>query len=213
MNYFMWIALLLTLLLIWTSFQKQTINKKSEKIGVAGENKIARLLSNENGYVLQNLYIPTGNGRTTELDLVFISAKGIFVIESKNYNGEITGKVSDKDWRVRYANGKSFTLYNPIMQNEGHIRALRNVKWWFGIPIHSVIMFGDGANIDGVMHLGNVMKVKDLIGYVQNIQTRTTIPEKKVVRIHNQLKCYTDVSGAAKRNHVKNVKRAKKRRN
>lgn len=40
-----------------------------------------------NGNILHNLYIPYNNGKTSEIDILFITKKGIFVIESKNYSG------------------------------------------------------------------------------------------------------------------------------
>ena len=43
------------------------------------------------GYVLRNIYVPKNNGETSEIDVVFITQKGIFVIESKNYSGWIFG--------------------------------------------------------------------------------------------------------------------------
>ena len=48
-----------------------------------------------NGNILHNLYIPYNNGKTSEIDILFITKKGIFVIESKNYSGWIYG--SEKD--------------------------------------------------------------------------------------------------------------------
>lgn len=38
-------------------------------------------------HILTNLYIPRKDGTTTEIDLIYLSRHGIFVIESKNYSG------------------------------------------------------------------------------------------------------------------------------
>lgn len=55
--------------------------------GEFGEYLITYALENNNigGYikVLKNLYIPIGYGKTTEIDVVMIHRKGIFVFESK----------------------------------------------------------------------------------------------------------------------------------
>ena len=40
--------------------------------------------------ILPNLYIPTEDG-TTEIDLVYVTTSGVYVIESKNYSGWIYG--------------------------------------------------------------------------------------------------------------------------
>ncbi|WP_261381465.1 nuclease-related domain-containing protein [Paenibacillus cremeus] len=49
-----------------------------------------------------------------------VSPYGIFVIETKNYYGEIKGTRKDNQWSV----SNRFKMYNPIMQNYGHIKAL-----------------------------------------------------------------------------------------
>ncbi len=41
------------------------------------------------GKFLFNLYLPDGNNATTEIDILLICSKGLFVIESKNYDGWI----------------------------------------------------------------------------------------------------------------------------
>lgn len=47
---------------------------------------------------LFNVYIPKKNGETTEIDVMMISKKGIFVFESKNYSGWIFGSEDQKNW-------------------------------------------------------------------------------------------------------------------
>lgn len=41
------------------------------------------------GKALRNLQIPKDNGDTSEIDVVYITQKGIFVFESKDYSGWI----------------------------------------------------------------------------------------------------------------------------
>ncbi|MFD1773506.1 nuclease-related domain-containing protein [Paenibacillus rhizophilus] len=50
------------------------------------------------------------------------SPYGLFVIETKNYNGEIKGGRKDKYWSV----SNRYKMYNPLMQNYGHIKALES---------------------------------------------------------------------------------------
>lgn len=38
------------------------------------------------GRILRNIYVPKDNGETSEIDLLYITQKGIFVFESKNYS-------------------------------------------------------------------------------------------------------------------------------
>ena len=65
-------------------------------IGRYGEALTARELKlvdlfGRKGKILRNVYIPKDNGETSEIDVLYITQKGIFVIESKNYSGWIFG--------------------------------------------------------------------------------------------------------------------------
>ncbi|MCU6795162.1 NERD domain-containing protein [Paenibacillus sp. WQ 127069] len=59
----------------------------------------------------------------SQTDHVVITPYGLFIIETKNYNGEIKGNKNDKYWSV----SNRFKMYNPFMQNYGHIKALEQV--------------------------------------------------------------------------------------
>lgn len=76
------------------------------------------------GKVLRNIYIPKDNGETTEIDVIFITQKGIFVIESKNYSGWIFGDEKSTYWTVMLPNKEKNRFYNPIKQNQTHIKWL-----------------------------------------------------------------------------------------
>lgn len=73
--------------------------------------------------VLKNVYLPL-KGKTTEIDLVMIHEKGIFVFESKNYSGWIFGDSEQLNWTQSLPNGEKNRFYNPIRQNRTHIKAL-----------------------------------------------------------------------------------------
>ena len=47
---------------------------------------------------LFNLYIPEGENGTTEIEMLMLSAKGLFVFESKNYSGWIFGSERQPKW-------------------------------------------------------------------------------------------------------------------
>ena len=76
---------------------------------------------------LFNIYIPNGKEQTTEIDLVYLHETGIYVIESKNYSGWIFGDEKSHKWTQTFPNGQKFPFYNPIKQNQGHIKALKTL--------------------------------------------------------------------------------------
>ena len=67
--------------------------------GKYGEYMIYEKLRNfekSGGKFLFNCYLDRGNNKTTEIDVLLICGSGIFVFESKNYNGWIYGKGWEK---------------------------------------------------------------------------------------------------------------------
>ncbi|SEP01061.1 nuclease-related domain-containing protein [Paenibacillus sp. OV219] len=110
--------------------KKKTSQKpkiESTRIGELGEHKIniqLDQLQKECRY-LSDLMIRNTKARSgfSQIDHVIISPYGLIVIETKNYNGEIKGSRTDKNWTVN----KRYKLYNPLMQNYGHIKALEGV--------------------------------------------------------------------------------------
>ncbi|WP_031537574.1 nuclease-related domain-containing protein [Bacillus sp. MB2021] len=103
--------------------------KKNELIAVRkgelGEFKIDIQLSQlpKEYMYLSDLLIrnPKSSTGYSQIDHVIINPYGLFVIETKNYQGTIYGGKDGKTWLI---NGK-FKMYNPLMQNYGHIQALK----------------------------------------------------------------------------------------
>jgi len=84
-----------------------------ENPGQFGEYATEFALSNDNleGYskTVHNVYLPH-KGKTTELDVLLIHEKGVFVFESKNYSGWIFGSADQQN-----ATGfLCFHLYRPF---------------------------------------------------------------------------------------------------
>lgn len=68
---------------------------------------------------------------------------GLNRFEVKDYSGWIFGNEHQKYWTQLLAYGKEkHRFYNPVMQNAGHIQAIRQcLSQNPGIPIYSVIVF------------------------------------------------------------------------
>lgn len=74
--------------------------------------------------VLDNLLLPSsGNLETAQIDHLVLSVYGIFVIETKSYQGWIFGTTTRQNWtQVLYR--RKEPLYNPVWQNYGHMKAI-----------------------------------------------------------------------------------------
>ncbi|MEX3620727.1 nuclease-related domain-containing protein [Paenibacillus glucanolyticus] len=74
---------------------------------------------------VNDLLVTNSKSRTgySQIDHVVITPQGLFVIETKNYTGEIKGTRENKSWTV----SNRFKMNNPFMQNYGHIQAIKSL--------------------------------------------------------------------------------------
>jgi len=108
-------------------FPKKNQHDKSIRKGELGEYKIDIQLAQlpKPFRFLNDLMIENPKSKTgySQIDHVVISPYGLFVIETKNYAGEIKGKKEDKYWTVN----NRFKMYSPLFQNYGHIKAIERI--------------------------------------------------------------------------------------
>ena len=93
--------------------------------------------------IFHDLYIRKPNGEYTQVDVAVATKAGIIVFEVKDYSGWIFGNEHQKYWTQLLAYGKEkHRFYNPVMQNSGHIQAIRQcLQQNPDTPIYSVIVF------------------------------------------------------------------------
>lgn len=176
--------------------------------GMLGERHVKNILSalNPAEYSLLNdLYIPKEHGQTTQVDHLLVSQKGIFVIETKNYKGWITGSEHSQYWTQTNYKRKD-KLYNPIWQNSGHIKALQEYLGDISadIPIYSIIVFGKEATLKfkEPFKKAYVVKSKDLNQTIHSISGPDTLSNFKQEKIKQHL-ITLDLKDKKLRNEVK----------
>lgn len=81
--------------------------------------------------ILRNVYVPTIDGKTSEIDILVISRKGLLIFECKNYAGNIYGDMKRKKW-VQYLGKQKNYFYNPFLQNKNHVKHLKKYLEQFG---------------------------------------------------------------------------------
>ncbi|WP_244835420.1 nuclease-related domain-containing protein [Clostridium sp. BJN0001] len=168
-------CLIVSLLLIFiiTSLIKNVYYKiKRNAIGKNGENEVNKIISknlNRNFYILKDILL-NHNEKTSQIDHIIISKKGIFVIETKNYSGKIIANKDKKYW-TQFVKGEKHFFFNPILQNEGHIRMLKNIlKYKYGrnINIYSVVVFTNRSKVENIDFLDSVIYINQLIKFIKN---------------------------------------------
>lgn len=191
-----------------------------KSVGAYGEQlteqqlKALRIFGKKNCKILKNLYIPKDDGGMTEIDLVFISEKGIFVLESKNYSGWIFGDETSAFWTQMLANKQKNRFYSPILQNRNHIKWLKNYLWihlYDEIPMFSFIVFSERCELKK-MHVSDagvwVVKRNELLPNMINVleSTPDVLTDAQIIEIYKQLRQHTKVSETQKQAHVEAIR-------
>lgn len=180
--------------------------------GAKGEREIARLLKASRcgkHYVVNDLLFSCGKDLSCQIDHILINRNGIFVVETKNYAGEIYGSDSAREWTQVLAHGTvKNRLYNPVMQNETHIRRLKGVLKETEI-FRNVVVFLQGADLKGVSS-PSVCSAANL-NQILTENIGFTLSKAEMKRYYRALVCLKKNSHVTKRRHVKNIKRAQKK--
>lgn len=118
--------------------------------GEFGEKMVAYILEkldSKNYLVINDLMLKTAKG-SIQIDHVVVSAYGIFVIETKCYQGHIYGS-KDAEYWTQNIYGNKFQMYNPTRQNLSHVRALHNLlnHKFNDIAIEPVVVFAGSATL------------------------------------------------------------------
>ena len=101
--------------------------------------------------VLHDVLIDGSEQYKSQIDLLVIGSKGIYVVEVKTYtNAKIYGNTKNSKWYY-YSHGHKYEIYSPIKQNKKHVEYLRSFLAPFGdIPCFSVItMICDDFKVTG----------------------------------------------------------------
>ena len=195
--------------LVDSVFDAEWTGKRGEKL-TERELKLVSLFGRK-GMTLRNLYIPKGNGETSEIDLVYITQKGIFVFESKNYSGWIFGDEGSQYWTVMLPNRQKNRFYNPIIQNRTHIKWLGKLVGP-GIPLFSVIVFSERCELKQVTVKSadvRVIRRDRVYATVRSIWDAAPdlFSEEEVAGMFEKLKPLTEVDKATKAAHIDSIKR------
>jgi len=157
--------------------------------------------------ILRNVYIPTVDGKTSEIDILVISKKGLFVFECKNYGGNIYGNMRRKKW-VQYLGRRKSYFYNPFLQNQSHIKHLKKYLEELGdLPTTSIV-----ATITrGRWKVKNLGPDEHLLGYnchltdVYNALPDSELIARHYITIMNKLTPLSRPSEEIRNKHIENI--------
>lgn len=124
---FVILALSLALIFQWTKHSREKARHKygfPHKGEALVDTRLKKSLEKKYHHVISNVTLPIGSG-TTQIDHIVVCDKGIFVIETKDYNGVVYAGAG-RNW-YQYMGKKKYPFQNPHRQNYKHIMVLKEV--------------------------------------------------------------------------------------
>ena len=154
--YYPLLGVMLVLILLLVKYTPIILGKAGEYYA-KGELK---KLNKDEYKVINDVFIDSGE-YTSQIDHIVVSKYGIFVIETKQYNGIIRGNQYDQKW-VRRLKKKDIYYTNPFRQNAGHIKTLSNVLGLDEKVFHSIVYIPSTAILK-IKHNGNLVRYGRLV--------------------------------------------------
>lgn len=181
-------------------------------IGSSGERIIYITLRDKihipENQILRNVYVPTDDGKTSEIDVLVVSRKGLLVFECKNYAGNIYGDMKRAKW-IQYLGKQKNYFYNPFLQNKNHIKYLKKYLEQFGdLPSYSFIT----TIARGKWKVKNLTEDDYFLGY--NCHLKDVLagkPDSELMAVHftaimQVLKPLSRPNQAVKEKHIEQIR-------
>ncbi len=148
--------------------------------------KARRKLPDDIYRALHDVTLPDGAG-TTQIDHIFVSPYGLFVLETKNYKGWIFGTERDAQWTQTTGRYKH-RFQNPLRQNYKHTACLTALLGIRHDVVHSVVVFAGNARFKTPMP-ANVCTLGNFDRYIRSFRA-VVLTEQEIQTI-----CQTIASG------------------
>lgn len=116
--------------------------------GRIGETKLKAYLStlDKSKYTILSDVLLINDEVSNQIDFLILSVYGIFIVESKNYSGIITGSDYDKKWTQKLGRNKYYFM-NPLHQVYGQSETLKKVLNKPDLVVIPVIVFSINAEL------------------------------------------------------------------
>lgn len=187
------------------------------KAGSEGEKTTERYLEQIRGRkkIVMNVFIPKlSSGGTTEIDIIMVHEKGIIVIENKNYSGFIYGKKDEIYWHHVHSDGFHKHFYNPVMQNQNHVKYLKRLlrkELKADLPVLSVVTFNDRGKLNYKNNRSDDVLVTNSRYVKRKLQRKlrrmpVILAKSQINSIYELLQRQSHVTRKIKKDHEREVK-------
>ena len=181
----------------------------SQEKGRAGERLIASILNQlpkDEYHVMNDVLLEIGD-TSSQIDHIVISQYGVFVIETKNYAGIVSGTMISDKW-IQEKDDRNYEFYNPILQNQKHCQAIARCIGMIDNPMFVPIVVFSKNCVLNVLSDVPVLYSDDLIAYIDTYKEKL-LSAVDVETFRKRLEGYNNPSYAARQRHVRRAKYAK----
>lgn len=134
-------------------------------------------------FPFHNVTLPTADS-STQIDHIFVSEFGIFVVETKNMKGWIFGGEKQRQWTQKIYK-KSFRFQNPLHQNYKHVKTLGELLNVSSEAIHSVIVFVGDCRLKSPFP-SNVAKGGEYVSFIKSF-SEPVLTQTEVQNVISQI--------------------------
>jgi len=147
--------------------------------------------------IFHDLYLQKKNGEFSQIDIVVATPQGLLAIEVKDYSGWLFGNERQKYWTQVLNFGKEkHRFYNPLMQNEGHIKTLKEQSEQFAsLPIYNIVLFDGNCTLKNISYVsdntfvGYASQIKNILKQLNTLGLAQYSNKKEIARcLHNAVK-------------------------
>ena len=193
------------------------MSKIKGKVGEYITQKVIESYCNKRGYsYLYDVMINNENEKvvTSQIDHIIITRRGIAVIETKFHTGTISGSDYDKNLKyfTRDSDNKKHSNYyhNPIMQNYGHVEALKKVVDK-EVEYYNIVLYIDTVNLDKFKTTNKFIKVGYTYDLNDILEKFDLLSEKKIssmeaCEIYNKIKEANIQDKESRKDHIRRIK-------
>lgn len=215
-------CILFTILKLYISYQKSSYQNISDAsfwkvysdVGVYGEFLTVRAIEkiSPEEKIFVNVYLPKKKEETetTEIDVLYLNAAGIFVLESKNYSGWIFGDEKNKHWTQSLNQRTKNKFFNPIWQNKAHIEALKNLLGEKEEEIfQNIIVFSERCSLKKISLKSkdvNVIKRNELRRTIKSLSKSVKLSQEDIEQIEKKVTPYLHADERTKEEHINKIK-------
>lgn len=105
--------------------------------GAAGERRVARALQRAGVAAVHDITLPDRAGGTHQIDHIAAAGDCLYVLETKNWHGTVSGDAGSPEWTLRAPSGTVAHPYNPLLQNDTHQEVLRELTH---VPVQGLVI-------------------------------------------------------------------------